>query len=421
MLKKFNYIKRDELVRGSFILFTMLLFYNILNYVFQISMARMLGPADYSILAALMSIIYVFSIPNEAIQTVVSTLTSRLNTKNKLGMIKDLLIRSLSKGTALALVLFIVFIPVAIFLSNFLSISISLLIITGLFIFNVFTFSVTRGILQGSKKFKALGSNLIIESFLKVVFSIILVTIGWKVYGAIFGVILGWIISFILSFYLIKTITKAKRKKEDFGNIYSNNLPVLIAMTSVVLMYSLDIIFARRFFSPFNAGEFAFVSLIGKVIFFVSMAIGKALLPISTEGFTKGKETSKLFKKSVFLVTCISLIALLLYYSYPEQIIKLISLGSNQYLGASHLLFEVGLAYAFLSISNIIILYRISINKISKEAYSLLIFPIIQIILFFIYNNNLSEFTLALLISNTLLFLYTLFLAKNNHLTAKTE
>src|SRR3989344_6938014 len=115
MFKKFNYLKRDELVRSSFILFTMLLFYNILNYAFQISMARMLGPEDYSILAALMSIIYVFSIPNEAIQTVVSTLTSKLNTKNKLGMIKDLLIRSMNKGLLISLILFIIFIPVAIF------------------------------------------------------------------------------------------------------------------------------------------------------------------------------------------------------------------------------------------------------------------------------------------------------------------
>ncbi len=410
MYNKINQLRKDALIRGSFILFMMLILYNIFNYVFQISMARMLGPADYSILAALMSIIYVFAIPNEAIQTVISKYTSKFTAFNKKGKIKYLLFRSMNQGLIFSFLIFLILIPLSLFLSYFLRISFPLMILTSLFIFYVFTFPITRGIIQGQKKFMALGTNLTVESIIKAGFAIFFVALGLKVYGAMFAVVVGWIISFILSFFVIKDVIKAKREEEKFGKVYETNLPVIIAITSIVLMYSLDIILARRFFLPQNAGEFAFVSLIGKVIFFVSAAIGKALFPISSEDFVRGKKTSDLFKKSLFLVSLIAFFALIVYLFFPQEIIYLISLGSDQYLAASNILFIIGLSYSFLSITNIIVLYKLSIDKINRRAYCLLAFPIFQVILLSLFHSSLSEFAISLLISNSLMLLYSLYL-----------
>ena len=410
MINKINELRKDALIRGSFILFMMLILYNIFNYVFQISMARMLGPADYSILAALMSTIYVFAIPNEAIQTVISKYTSKFTAFNKKGKIKYLLFRSMNQGLLFSFFIFLILIPASWFLSNFLRIPFLLMLLTSLFIFYVFTFPITRGIMQGQKKFMSLGLNLTLESLIKAVFAIFFVALGLKVYGAIFAVVVGWIISFILSFFVIKDVIKEKKEEEKFGRIYHTNIPVIIAITSIVLMYSLDIILARRFFLPQNAGEFAFVSLIGKVIFFVSAAIGKALFPISSEDFVRGKQTSDLFKKSLLLVSLIAFLALIVYLFFPQEIIYLISLGSDQYLAASNILFITGLSYSFLSITNIIVLYKLSIDKINRRAYYLLAFPIFQVILLSLFHSSLSEFAISLLISNSLMLLYSLYL-----------
>lgn len=410
MIKKILNLRSDALIKGSLILFIMLLFYNIFNYAFQISMARMLGPADYSILAALMSLIYLFAIPNEAIQTVISKYTSKFVAFNQKGKIKFLLIRSMKKGIIFSSILFLISLPIFYFLSIFLKISFLLMLLTSLFVFYVFTFPITRGIMQGQKKFMALGANLTLESFIKAVFAVIFVALGLKVYGAMFAVVVGWLISFILSFIIIKDIIKSKRENENFGRVYHANLPVIFAITSIVLMYSLDIIFARRFFLPQNAGEFAFISLIGKVIFFVSASIGKALFPISSEDFAKGKQTTDLFKKSLILTCLIAIIALLLYLFFPIEIIYLISLGSSQYLAASSILFITGLSYSFLSITNIIIIYKLSIDKISNKAYYLLTFPVFQVLLFFLFHSSLSQFAISLLISNSLMLFYSLYL-----------
>lgn len=412
MFKKIKNLRKDELIKGSIILFFMFGFYNLFNYLFQMSMARMLGPADYGVLAVLMSFIYIFTIPSEAIQTIVSRYTSRFSTKKSFGKMKDLLVRSLKKGVILALIAFSIFIPVALILSYFLKIEFLLIVITGISIFYAFIIPVVRGIIQGRKKFVSLGINLITESLIKLILSISLVLIGLKVYGAIAGVLIATLIIFILAFSSIKEITLSKRKNEEFKNVYSTNFPVLIAVTSIILMYSLDVILARRFFSPKLAGQYAFISLIGKVIIFSSAAIGKAMLPISSENFENGKKTHRFLKKSLVSTLLISVVALFFYFFFPETVIKIISLGSSQYTEASGILFIVGLAFSFTSLSNLLITYRISINKIGKIAYSLLLFIILQVVLLSIFNSSLMEFSISLLFVNLAMMTYLLIITK---------
>lgn len=412
MLNRIMNLRKDELIKGSFILFAMLGIYNVFNYVFQISMARLLGPADYGILAVLMSIIYIFAIPSEAIQNFITKYTSIFNAHNKLGKTKDLMFRSMKKSALFALIIFVLFIPVSIFLSDFLKIDVWLVLFVGLFIFTVFIMPIMRGVLQGRKKFSSLGLNFVIESVCKVILSILLVLLGWKVYGAMVAVILASVFAFLISFLPLREVIHSKRERGDFKNIYKTNLPLIIATISIVLMYSVDIILARRFFSPEIAGQFAFVSLIGKVIIFVSSSIGKTMFPLSSEEFEKGKKTSKLLKKSLILVFMMAVVSLMLYSLFPNEIVFIISLGSSQYLEAAHVLFILGLAYSLISAVNIIILYKLSINRMKKSAYFLLFFAIVEIILLSIFNSNILEFSISLLFSSLLIFLYSLLLLK---------
>ncbi len=403
---------KDELVKGGIILFIMMIMYSLFNYAFQISMARILGPADYGVLAVLMSLIYIFGIPSEAIQTIVSKYTSKFNVRGEFGKMKDFMLRAMKKGALFAIVIFIIFLLIAFFLSNFLKIEFWLFGITGLYIFYVFTVSITRGIIQGRKKFFGLGVNLVVESSIKFLAAVLLVTISWRVYGAITGVLIGCLIAFTASFLTIKEVLASGRKKEKFKGIYSSSLPILISVVVIVLMYSLDILIARRVFPPELAGQYAFVSMIGKVILFLSLSIGKAMFPISSEKFESGEKTSYLFKKSIVFVAIIAGLLLFFYLLFPQQVVRLISLGSSEYLSASNILFIVGLAYSFVAFANVIIMYGLSINKIKRGSFSLLFFVLMQVILLSIFNSSLFEFSVALLSVAIIMFLYSLWLVK---------
>lgn len=407
-----NRIKKDVLIRGSLVLFVMLGLFNVFNYLFQMSMARMLGPADYGILAVLMSIIYIFGIPSEAIQTIITRYTSKFEISNETGKVKDILYRSLRKGILFSFAAFAVFSVLSIFLSSLLKISFFLLIITGLFIFYIFSLPVIRGVLQGKKKFFSLGLNMVMESGIKVIFSILLVIAGWRVYGAIGSVIIGGIIAFFFASASIRDVFSSKRKSENLGEVYRYNLPILIGISSIVLIYSLDVILARVFFSPEIAGKYSFVSLIGKIILFSSFAISKAMFPLSAEKFEEGKTSGGLLKKSLILLTGISVFVLFFCYIAPEQVIKLISLGSSQYTDASNVLFIIALAFSLTAFSNLFVLYSLSINKIRKASVSLWIFVVLYAVLLSIFNSSLVDFAYSILAVNVAMFLYSLWLVK---------
>ena len=66
-------------------------------------------------------------------------------------------------------------------------------------------------------------------------------------------------------------------------------------MLAIVLMYSLDIILAKRFFSAEDAGKYAVISMLGKMIFFGTAAIGKAMFPFTSENYESGKERERAY------------------------------------------------------------------------------------------------------------------------------
>ena len=401
---------KDELVRGSIILFVMISIFNVLNYVFHFSMAHLLTPADYGTLAVLMSILYIFGIPTEAIQTVVTRYTSRFNAKKHYGKIKDLFYRSSKKGLLFAFVIFAAFLPVAWLLSSFLKISFSLLFLADIFIFYVFMIPITRGIMQGQKKFSSLGMNMIAESAIKIVLAVAFVMFGWGVYGAIGGLVVGGVFTFLLAFPPLSKVLKSRRKNGKFDKIYSYSVPVTIAMISIVLMYSLDIILAKAFFSADMAGKYAVLSMLGKMILFGTFAIGKTMFPLTSENFEKGKNTKKIFAKSIKLISLLSAIILIVFLLFPKQVISI--LFGPAYADVYALLFIVALAYTFVSVANIIILYQLSLNKIRKSSFALLVFALLQIILLSTFNASLLQFSLALMVSDLLLLAYSIIIIR---------
>ena len=207
MIKK---IFSNELMRGSLILFITFNIFNLLNFIFQFSMARMLGPADFSVLASIMTLLYFLALPSESIQTIVSRYTSKFNVKKENGKIKNLLIKSLKKSSLVALILFILLLPIFFLFGYFLDIPFSLVALSGVVLFSFFLIPTTRGVMQGMKKFGALGSNMILDSLIKVVIAVILVYLGFGVYAAVGSIIIGGLVALSISLIPLKDVMKSK-------------------------------------------------------------------------------------------------------------------------------------------------------------------------------------------------------------------
>lgn len=409
MLSKIKEFGKKDVVRGSIILFIMINIFNFLNYLFHFFMARLLVPAQYGVIAVLMAIVYLFDIPAEGIQIIVSRYTSKFNIKREYGKIKYMLSRSMIKIFCLASLLFLIYIPICFFISYFTGIGVGLIIFTGILLFGILLFPMVKGVIQGRRKFKALGFSMIIEAALKVIISVSLVYFvysGWKIYGAMTGVVSASLISLLISFLFISDVRKAKIIKTKIEEVFSYSSPILIVSFTVILMASLDIIFAKRFFPADLAGKYAVASMLGKMIFFGTFAISKAMFPITSEGHYKGEveETKKIFKQAFFLVLGLCFLALLAYWLFPELVVLL--LFGKQYLEISGLLIFIGFSFSFLSLSNLSLIYSLSVHK--KGVSLFFLFVLIEIIILTIFHASLFEFVIGFMIANFIMFIASL-------------
>lgn len=372
-------------------------------------MGRMLGPSDYGILVVLMSFVYIFGIPSETIQSLVTKYVSKFNLKKENGKIKFILKEGIKKAFIFGGILYSFLAIVSFMLSTFLDINYWLLLITNTLIFLSLISPIIRGIFQGKKEFLRLGNNLILESLLRLFFSISGVLFGFKIFGAIGGFILGVLSSVIIGISLEKEVLKSRQKMTELKDFKKEGLNYFFTMFVILVALSLDTILARRFFSPEIAGEYAVLSMLGKMIFFGTSGISKAMFPITVEKYAQNKGHEELFFKSLSIISIICLGGIFFYYLFPELIIKIFY--GSEYLEMSEYLVYSGIALSFLALSNLTMIYGLSSEKI-KNSYILILFLLLEFLLLWKYNGSIKEYILAFMLSNIVMFIGSLFYLK---------
>jgi len=389
----------NSLVKGSFILMITFGLFNFLNYIYHFSMARFLTVAEYGIVATLFSMIYILGIFTESIQTVMTKFSSA---EKEPGRLKNLFKRAEKKGLSMAIKVYAAFLIFSIFLSPLLKIPYGLMALTGIIIFTSFLLPVSRGIMQGLKRFKALGINMVLESAIKLVLALFFVFIGWKAYGAMAGAVLGTIGALILSYPALVGILKSRERETKVKSIYSYSAPVFLLTFTILCFYSIDVIIAKIVFDSTTAGEYAIASILSKTIFFGTFPIGKAMFPLSAE--RNRDNSSKIFAQALGILTFCIVSALAVFYFFPELLILIFS-GKNIPSSSSILLY-LALATSILSYANLTILYKLSRGNIRGYGFGIF-FLIFEAILLVYFSQSLLSFSLAFLTSSALFLWWT--------------
>ena len=403
MIKDFlkRFLKND-LARGSLILIVAVGFLNLFNVIFHFVSTRLLGPADYSVVATIINIAYIFTIPTEAIQTILCKYTSKF--KNNKKKLNNLLVKSVKKFFFISLICFILFALISPLTGSVLKIDSKLLIFSGIMIFGIFLLPIGRGVLQGKKDFKKLGLSFFLEGFVKVFGALVLILIGLRVYGAVGGILLSLITGFLIVGYFIKDIFKIKSKRNKIKGIYSYSYPTLISIGTIILFYSIDVILAKIFFSPDIAGKYALLSMFGKVIFFATSPISKAMFPLISEKKTI-REKRDITKKAFLFVFLIAIAGIIIYLLFPQALVQIFG---KDFLGFERYIVLPAIALSFLSLTNIFVFYNLATDKL-KLNLCLIFFIILQVVLMSIFSQNIMSFLIAFIVSNAITFIFYLF------------
>jgi len=388
----------DHFIRQSFVLISATLLASVINYLFQFSMGRLLGPADYGALAALFSIIYIAVAPVQAVQLTLTKFVAEFKSAAQPAFVKELLVSALKKLFIASAGLFAAVIVASAWLADFLNMPSKRIIFYFSFIFlAMFVLAAARGVLQGMQKFKALGINIVLESAIKLSLCVGFVLAGFGLAGAIFGTNISVFVAFaLMMFVLLRMLAGTKGQKLDEKqktSIYLYSLPMLVALSSITALYSADVLLVKHFFAPAEAGIYAAAALVAKLIFFALMPISQVMFPKVAELEAKKQSHFEVFIKSVVLVACLSAIAVAVYFIRPDFVLNL--LFGREYAGAIPLIGMFGLAIAVLSISYVFINYFLSAGK-SGFVFVLPVFVFAEALLIWQWHRTLQQVIIAI-------------------------
>lgn len=398
--KEFGYIKNLLLtsVMGGMI--------GILNYVFNIVVARYTEGSVFGLFSAAMAIIYLLQIPATSIQAVI---TKKIGEHRKYNM-NAFKWESLIIFSILGIVISTIFFLFKYQLAKISNVSQDVYIYLAIVLFLAFVSPIAKGLLLGVEKIVTVNILLFAETVLKLIMGLIAIKMG----GSIPLLILANGIPALLTTLFIIPLTQLNGEKPK-QRITVNYKELILTTVSFLLLsapYTLDLILVNTSFRA----EYSAVSLLGKLVYFAAITIAAVMFArLSNQKDVKAERRTLLI--SLAVTVGIGIAVTLGLFLFKELVINM-TIG-NQYLSIAPYIALFGLCMTGYAIVFMLANYFISIGSF-KYIFILLFMVALQIYLFITFNNTLMQVlnnqiivysTLTVL---TLIYLYFTFKKRKN-------
>lgn len=399
----------NPLLSGSFLMVGGTFAINIINYLYHLIMGRLLGPSEYGVLASLFSILYIISVVPASASISIVKFISEAKTESEIAKVYKTIKRFVVRFAFVSSIAFFLIGP---FVAKFLHIDnvINVLIIAPVVFLSLVSL-MFQSTLQGRLRFWGVVGPNLTSSVFKFVLGILFVMLGLKALGAMLGILIASGLAALYGYYLIKGFEVVYVKKLDFDlkPFFKYSLPVLLHSLSFTFIFTFDVILAKHYLSAQDAGIYAALSTLGKIIYFASGPVASVMFPIVSGKKARQEDYGKVFCLSLFVTLLISFSALFFYYLFPEFSIRM--LYGESYLLASDYLFKMGLYMSFYTYAYFFVNFMLSINKTNTVVFPIL-GVLIQVWYIFINHTSISDIINASLFASIFILLGSILYAQ---------
>ena len=423
MVKTDKSRKKASLIKDNAILFALTFVGSTFGYLFHFIAARFLGPINYGILGALLSILYILTIPFNTIQTTIARFTSKFKSMNEEGKIAYLIKRSVKKMFIISILLSALIIALIPVLKSFLFITATApFVVLSLVAIFIFLLPIVRGVMQGLQNFRLLGLNVMLEGFLKFSVGASLILAGLAVNGAIGAIIASFAIPFIIGIYNLRKYFRIKQVKIKKDNIYAYTATLLVLLSALTLFYSADLLLVKHYFTDQEAGFYAAASLLGKIIFFGTVSITQVMFAKVSENYFNKKDFKKIMYNSLIIIGLVGLSAFAFYTLFSDIIINMFV--GNQFLPIKPYIGKFAIIMTLFSLVYSLSFYNISINR-KKFILFIISGNILEVLLIILFHNSIGQIVNILLglvsVLFIILFIYTVFKKNDRIINSNTS
>ncbi len=390
----------DKFIKTSMLFFVATMVSNIINYLFQITMGRMLPVEKYGEMNSLFSIAMLISILFAPMANFFARDTARLYALNENNKIHDLFNNAYTKF-GIVIILFIIFIS---FFSPFISnyIHVNTLKVLLVFISSIISIVIiiNNGFIQGLHNFRLLSIVIILSSLFRYLFILIFIYKNRSIYNVLYGLLVSGAVVGIFSYCILKKRYINKWQIEKFpiesGKIKNYLLPMAFSNLLFGAITQIDVVLVKHFFSPYNAGIYASAAVIGKAVMYLPAAIVLSLFPIVSAENAKDKNTLHILIKAVIINILLSGGGVLILVFFPNFIINF--LFGSKYIPAVGIVGFFAVAMFAMSFISILMNYFLALGEV-RFVFALLGSLLLEVIGIYLYHQNLKQVLSIILVS----------------------
>jgi len=268
---------RLRMLRGSFVLLCSTGLVSATNLLYNIAIARGLGPAGFGHATAIYTLLMLLSAVTLAFQLVCSKLVAKsFDLGSKLAVYRDLLHRSWATG----LVLGTLIVACSSAITQYLNLPASRdIVLLGIGTAIYVPLGTRRGMLQGIYAFNRLAVNFVLEALIKIIGALVLLHYGLGVTGVIVAVVVSIAIAYAAAGPGVDSSVRAAHGKERAS--FREGMQATVFFLGQVIISNFDILLVKHYFVADVAGLYAAVALVGRVVYMFSWSVISSMFPVS--------------------------------------------------------------------------------------------------------------------------------------------
>jgi hypothetical protein len=166
----------------------------------------------------------------------------------------------------------------------------------------------------------------------------------------------------------------------------------IVFFVGQVIISNIDILMVKHFFQPDDAGLYAAIALVGRLLYFASWSVVSAMFPVSAEKKEEERASGSLLTIPLLLVTGMATVFVLLLAAFPRLIFQLL-FGAHfraDVAGLNWLLSMNAAATGVYSIAVVLITYEMS-RRIANTGWLQLVVSGLIVLGITIFHSTLLE------------------------------
>lgn len=335
------------------------------NYASNLIFSRLLTPASFGDLAALLALVVVITVPASAGQTIGAERIAALVASGETDRMRRMIRHGLAHVAVLSGICAIVAAISAPLIYEVLDLQAigAALALVPLLAVSLFI-PVVWGLLQGFDRFVALGTLMFVAAVSRIAFGAPWAAAGGGAGGALAGQALGNAFAVGVTLWLLRdhligrgtgAATTGVRRRPDVRTVSAS-----VAFIAFALLSNLDLLMAKLFLDGNAAGEYAALATIGKIVIFLPSAVAVVMVPGIARARLRDGSTSNVLRKGGALVITTTLLAAIPIALFPDLVLT--TMFGDEYAGAAGGVRAITVAGFGLALLYLLVVYTVAIQ-----------------------------------------------------------